>query len=140
MYFKLPPMKNIIIVCISALCISTISYSQSNTEYNPKLFTKFSKKELKRIAKEFPDSVLFLNYIAEKGYYITEFPQKPIPHQIIENFTADKLENFNIFEYDVRFLENKNNYYKLGDTGKLLIIVSMKDIKQFSKQEKKNLK
>lgn len=140
MYFKLILMKNVLIICISVLYFNTMSYSQSNTKYNPKLFTKFSKKELKTIAKEFPDSVLFLNYIAEKGYYITEFPQKPIPHQIIENFTADKLDNFNIFEYDVRFLENKNNYYKLGDTGKLLVLVSMKDIKQFSKQEKKNVK
>lgn len=132
-------MKNIVIICISTLCLSTISYSQNNSEFNPKLFTKFSKKELKTIAKEFPDSILFLNYIAEKGYYFTDVPPKPITYGgVIENFTTDKLDNFNIFEYNVKFLENKNNYYKLGDTGKLLILVSMKDIKQFSKQGKKN--
>ena len=133
-------MRNIIIFFISALCISTFSYSQNNSEYSPKLFIKYSKKELKKIAKEFPDSILFLNYIAEKGYYFTDFPPKPISHNVIENFTADKLNYFNIFEYDVQFLENKSNYYKLGDTGKLLILMSMKDVKQFSKQEKKNVK
>ena len=130
-------MKTFITIVLILALACHASYSQDNADFNSKLSSKFTTEELQEISKAYPDSILFLNYIAEKGYYFIEFPkEKEIPHKIIENITLKDLETFNIFNYNIEFLDNKNNYYKLGNTGKLLVVVSMKDIRQFSKQQK----
>gem|GEM_PF-4012173 len=133
-------MNKTIFLCITIILLTNNLFSQNDLVYNSKLFVKFTSEELKNIENNHPDSVLFLNYIASKGYSIIDMPPKQIQCGVIENVSEEDLKDFNVFEYNVQFLENKNNYYKLGNTGKLLILTNLRDIKQFSKQEKQKAK
>ncbi|MBI4645846.1 MAG: hypothetical protein HY738_04400, partial [Bacteroidia bacterium] len=42
--------------------------------------------------------------------------------------TTDDLSNFNLYQFDYKVQKEKRTYYKLGDTGKILILLSDNEI------------
>lgn len=131
-------MRNCFLLSILILCTISI-YAQKNSSFSNKLLEKYSAKELKNLSENNPDSFIVLNYAAEKGYYFMDIPSgKNISFTKIENVSNQDLENFNPLKYNIEYFKEKQNYYILGDTGKLLVLMSVKSLKQYAKQENKS--
>jgi hypothetical protein len=129
-------MRRSFLLLIVFLCTIGI-YAQESTEISKKLLAKYSNKTLQKLSENNSDSMLVLNYAAEKGYYFMDIPSnKNIVFEKIENVTEKDLETFNPFKYNVTYFKEKQNYYILGDTGKLLVLMSLKDMMMFSQQDK----
>ncbi|HOK39252.1 MAG TPA: hypothetical protein P5538_10630 [Bacteroidales bacterium] len=110
-------------------------------EANSKLLSKYSQEELNQFKKDNLKEFYKLNYFVEKGCYIIEMPSKPIelielkkinpktgyviPDYII---TLEDLDDFNPLEYNIYRSSLKNNYFRAGDTGYVIVVQSDEDI------------
>jgi len=105
--------------------------------YNEKLLVKYTDKELSQMQKENPTQLDVLDYFVTEGYTIVDMPDKPIEYielakvnpktgQVDSDYqiTMTDLESFNPFEFNCMFDSGKPMYYKVGNTGKLIIVES----------------
>jgi hypothetical protein len=125
-------MKKIIVV--NLLFVSMFAFSQ--TSYDTRLSVKYSEEYIQSLSVEKLHS---LEFSLDNIYIIDENFEKneSLPELFrINNSTKEIIEtplsnidfnNFNILEYS--FVQNYNtrNYYKIGNTGKTLVILSMKE-------------
>ena len=126
-------MKNIIILNL-LLITSLISFSQKN--YDTRLNTKYSDEYLQTLSK---DKLNDLEFKLDNIYYIEDDFKKNSGLQelykinnstkkiIKQPLTNVDFDNFNILDYHYVQNYNTNNYYKIGDTGKTLVIISVKE-------------
>lgn len=112
--------------------------SNLNAQIDSRLTDVFTLNELQKLEKNNPDSLNFMHFILKEGYYFMDYPTgKSIDCENLPDFTKDELKQFNFFKYNLKILNNKQNYYKLGDTGKVLVILSYPKMKMYYEQEKK---
>ena len=125
-------MKTIRFFLLSGLLVafSTTVFSQQTIDN--RLLAKYSQADLQKMQ---PDQLDFLNYYVEHASYIVDMPNKPIQYtdlvRLSDNskaISAGELTNFNPYLYNCKNLQDKNAYYKIGNTGKLLIMVAMKNL------------
>lgn len=122
---------------LSYIFISTICFSQ---EFNQNLLVKYDKQELESLKTNSKEYFELLNYYVTDGFYFIDMPDKPIDYKELKKIdsrtgevdetyviTERDMENFNPLEYNCEYHAFKNSYYKLGNTGKLLIIPSKSD-------------
>lgn len=125
----------------------TVAFSQKNIDNC--LYAKYGKEELQKMQQNSPEQLDFLNFYVKHAGYFVDMPNKPIQYTDLirlkdnsKNITANELINFNPYLYNCKNLQDKNSYYKAGNTGKLLIMISMKDLQIQYKNHKRmqNLK
>jgi len=122
------------IIIINLLCISMFAFSQ--TSYDTRLNVKYSEEYIQSLSVEklsslefSLDNVYLLEDNFEKNENLPElFRINNSTKEIIETPLSNiDFNNFNILEYSYVQNYNTRNYYKIGDTGKTLVILSMKE-------------
>jgi len=125
--------KRILLLIAAVLFVGSV-FSQN---YNEKLLVKYTDKELTQMQKENPKQFDVLNYFVTEGFNVVDMPDKPIEYMELAKvnpktgqvdadyqFTMADLESFNPFEFNCMFDSGKSMYYKVGNTGKLIIVES----------------
>ena len=122
------------IIIVNLLFVSMFALSQ--TSYDARLSVKYSEEYIQSLSVEKLSS---LEFSLDNIYIIDENFEKneSLPELFrINNSTKEIIEtplsnvdfdNFNILEYNYIQYYNKRNYYKIGNTGKTLVILSMKE-------------
>lgn len=136
-----------ILLLIAAVLIVGSLFSQN---YNEKLSAKYTDKELSKMQKENPAQLEVLDYFVTEGFNIVDMPDKPIEYmelakvnpktgQVNHDYqiTMDDLKSFNPLEYNCKFDSRKSMYYKVGNTGKLIIVESYFRLKNKAENKKR---
>lgn len=117
--------KKMIIVLLTFFIGANV-FSQ---DYNEKLLVKYAEDEIKTLKKENPQEYELLNYFVENGFRIIDMPDKPIEHKELikiedesKQITSSDLSGFNPLEYKDCIYGSERQYFKAGNTGKLIII------------------
>ncbi|MDA3819211.1 MAG: hypothetical protein PF590_01870 [Candidatus Delongbacteria bacterium] len=118
--------RNKLLFIFAAMVMAISGFSQ---DYNEKLLVKYSGEEIQNLKAENPNEFEFLNYFVENGFRIIDMPDKPIDHKElikIENeskqISSSDLVGFNPLEYKDCIYGSERQYFKAGNTGKLIII------------------
>ncbi len=117
--------KNLFLLMM-ALFIAANVFSQ---DYNEKLLVKYSDEEIQNLKAENQNEFELLNYFVENGFRIIEMPEKPIDHKELikiedgsKEISSSDLAGFNPLEYENCIYGSERQYFKAGNTGKLVII------------------
>jgi hypothetical protein len=117
--------KNLFLLMM-ALFIAANVFSQ---DYNEKLLVKYSDEEIQNLKAENQNEFELLNYFVENGFRIIEMPDKPIDHKELikiedgsKEISSSDLAGFNPLEYENCIYGSERQYFKAGNTGKLVII------------------
>lgn len=141
-------MKNILILVFS-LIISSQSFSQYNYFVDERIQNTYSKEIVQELVKNNLNEIKWLNWFLDNGYTIMDvgLPKcenlaylkyinrqtKEIGENVLDIDFSD-MNNFNLFLYNIECNYNKATTYRIGDTGKILIIRARKDLEvEFNK-------
>jgi hypothetical protein len=104
-------------------------------DYSEKLFVKYESSEIEQMKSQNAWDLELLSFFVEEGYYFVDMPEKPIDYITLQrvnpktgelvsgyNISEKDIEDFNPLNYNCMFDEYKNRYYKVGNTGKLLVV------------------
>jgi hypothetical protein len=93
-----------------------------------------------------------LEYFVDRGFYFVDMPDKPIDFEelvkinpttgeTVYDFDLSTIDfdNFNPLEFNCEFKATQKGYYKVGNTGKLLIVKHRIDIENKIENEKRTL-
>ena len=129
----------VLIVTVFAITISLSAIAQ---EYNAKLTVKYDIPTLNELKQNNCDQIEVLNHFVDGGCYFIDMPNKKIDYKELQKvdpktgeinydhvITVNDLIDFNPLEYNCMYNDTKSNYYKAGNTGKLLIVPSESDFK-----------
>ncbi len=128
----------------------TNTYSQRNDLYQPdaRLYTSYDSAFLDTLTMNKSNLILYLNYYLDSAYFILELPESkfsniPDISEVREirkdslpprNFPYDAADldfsNINILRYNFIRHYDQQSYYKLGNTGRVLVFYSGKELSQ----------
>ena len=133
---------------LGLILFSVLSFAQN---INTKLYAKYDSSYLKKLQKENPEKLDYLNFYAEHASYITDLPDKKTPNlialkkidrttgKVIESsITFNDIENLNFLEYNCKSLPTKSSFYRIGGTDKMLVVKSEKNIRRYYNNTKKS--
>ena len=120
------------------IAANVFGFSQN---HNSKLLSKYDDQVLSEMQTKNESQYEFLKYYVNNGYRFIDMPDKSIQYQELEKInpktgepiedyviTESDLIDFNPLEFSCQYSDNQRNYYKFGNTGKLLIIPTTSDI------------
>ncbi|MDL2262114.1 hypothetical protein LJC11_01270 [Bacteroidales bacterium OttesenSCG-928-I21] len=132
-------MKTIISISI-LLLTCTFSFSQ-NKELDNRLTQAFGETYLQELANNTPDEIEYLNWYLDNSYTIDENiplekceglpylkyfdPKTKTEGGMVEGIDID---NFNIFLYLTESHYDRPSLYRIGDSGKILLLFSTKEL------------
>lgn len=135
-------MRSIIFLSLF-VCCATISWSQ---EASSEVKAAMKPAELKGLSS---DEVLWLNFLAENMAVIQLAPEKATGLADFATITRkDGLNNdvsnidssnFNPLQYNIQLLPTENQYFRLGGTGKVMMIYSKERLDVLFARYKSNL-
>ncbi len=118
---------------------SVITFAQ---EFNQKLLVKYDEATLTELKKNNSVEFEYLNLYVTRACSFKDMPDKDIKYtelkridintgEVIEDYevSEDDINNFNPFLYNIKLDYDWNTYYKVGNTGKMLLIWAEKDIR-----------
>ena len=118
---------------------SVITFAQ---EFNQKLLVKYDEATLTELKKNNSVEFEYLNLYVTRACSFKDMPDKDIKYtelkridintgEVIEDYevSEDDINNFNPFLYNIKLDYDWNTYYKVGKTGKMLLIWAEKDIR-----------
>jgi len=120
------------------LAMPFLTFAQiSNNGIDQRLNDKYSIEYLNDLKSQDPAALDYLNYFVENVYRIIDMPDKQIACLDLKRvdvtnnqpITLAEMENFNLYKYNCTVLPDKRMFYKIKNTGKLLIIKSEKELK-----------
>ncbi len=125
-------------VIMFVMAANVFGFSQN---HNSKLLSKYDDQVLSEMQTKNESQYEFLKYYVNNGYRFIDMPDKSIQYQELEKInpktgepiedyviTESDLIDFNPLEFSCQYSDNQRNYYKFGNTGKLLIIPTTSDI------------
>lgn len=130
----------------------TVSYSQEPGDTvgaYAKLSIKYDAAYLKTLKEKTPAVFDYIYYFVNHSYEIIDYPVGKVYPEInkinpksrviiSEPITPEDLNNFNIHNFDYSVKYDTRNFYKLGNTGKCLIMYSSSEIaRQFNLSKNK---
>lgn len=138
--------KRILLLITAVLFVGSV-FSQN---YNEKLLVKYTDEELSQMQKENSAQLDVLDYFVTEGFNIVDMPDKPIEYmelakvnpktgQVDSDYqiTMADLESFNPMKFNCMFDSGKSMYYKVGNTGKLIIVESYFRMQNKAKNKKR---
>ncbi len=126
-------MKTRIFMFVIGIFLSIATFAQS--EIDPRLYAKYDKAYLEKLSQENPQQLEKMNFFVKNAGYVIDMPDKPIEYKDLvrlsdnsKNITMDEIKNFNPYIYNCKNDVSRTTYYKIGNTGKLLIMRSLQDL------------
>ena len=117
---------------LSIMLSYSLCFSQ---DYSEKLLIKYESSEIDQMKSQNAWDLELLSFFVEEGYYFIDMPDKEIDYielqrvdpksgSIISGYSISEkdIEDFNPLNFNCMFDEYKNRYYKVGNTGKLLVV------------------
>ncbi|MGC9332365.1 MAG: hypothetical protein ACP5DZ_10900 [Bacteroidales bacterium] len=118
-------LKKLLFIVVALFFVSS-AFSQ---DYSQKLLVKYSDEEIQNMKANNPNEFELLNYFVENGFHIIDMPDKPIDYKELvkiddatKEITDSDLVGFNPLEYEACIYGSERQYFKAGNTGKLVII------------------
>lgn len=141
---KITGFKNILFFCF--FLSASVAWSQNNeTEVWLKLNQKYDQEYLIKLQERSPDLLEYLKFFTDNSYYVEELNEKQgrsIPdlfelplntkkssakgENILKNYDP---KTFNIHLFPIHLLEQRQ-FYKLGHSGKVLVIYAKGEFMQ----------
>ncbi len=138
------------VIALLLMIFSIISFAQDNV-FNPKpderLFECFDSTYIETLIKTESVMILYMNFFLDSSYFITDIPKgKEIMITDIRTVTIVKMKkdgkkqffnedldpfkpvSFNVYKYNFTRNFNQKSFYKLGDTGKMLVFYSGEEL------------
>jgi len=113
--------------------VTAVLFAQ--VKIDERLYAKYDKQYLEKISKENPQLLEKMNFFVEHAGYIIDMPDKPIEYKDLvrksdnsKDISIDELKNFNVYLYNCFPDVERTTYYKIGNTGKLLILRSTQEL------------
>jgi hypothetical protein len=146
-------MKKLLTFLISFMIIGNL-FSQENkinVTPDPRVIEVFGQETVDFYLQNNPKLILYYNYFFDHSYQITEIPQEKIkelkdiqelklkPQYQMESvdYTENGLKNLNIMKFDFNLNFEINTFFRLGNTNKIIVFLSGKDIQnQFNQSVK----
>lgn len=135
-------MRSILIMSLFVLS-STLSWSQ---EVSSAVKSAMKPTELKGLSS---DEVLWLNFLAENMAVIQLAPEKSVglvdfstisrKDGSLNDVTTIDVATFNPLQYNLEILPTTNQYFRLGDTGNVLMVYSKERLDVLFARYKSNL-
>jgi hypothetical protein len=117
------------------LLVNISAFAQNNTDFDSRLLTKFSKKEIKNLDQSELD---YWTFYLENSFDIVDIPkEKPdaIP-SVISLKSLDKNE-INVFKLGLNTHEFARDYIRIDETNKMIVILPQTEIDKKYKAFKK---
>ena len=131
---------NKVLILIGIVLLSMYSFGQQT---DSKLSAVYSPEELISIKQSSPNAIEYFNFYVNNSYVITYFvADKPMDYKelhkinpqtkevLSDAITTSDVTDFNPYLFDCNPDTEKRTYYKMGNTGKLLIMLSRKEIQK----------
>lgn len=100
------------------------------SNFDQRLLSKFTEKELQEMQSKNPATLSYWNYYAANAFQIMDLPaEKAVAHEIKGTIKLASLNSVNIFDLHLTPLTKDYQYYKIEGTDKLLVILSEEQIK-----------
>ena len=135
-------MKKLFIV-ITSLFLMSISYAQTNTNVpDQRLIDAYGQETVDFYINNAPDRISYFNFILNHSYQIVEMPEVKMDElsrmpvmKLKEKFLTEPedysekgLENLNILKYNFKIDELNGAIYRIGNTTKLIVFYSGKEL------------
>ncbi|MBO7134084.1 MAG: hypothetical protein J6W06_08005 [Bacteroidales bacterium] len=131
-------MKKIILL-LSLILMGFGAFSQA-LPIDSRLYAKYSEEDLLNMQQNLPSKLEYLNWFVENSYVIKEvanperldYPRLKYWDKETKMLGSEvneyDAENFNIMEFGFEISQKSSNVYLIGNTGKLLVFYSGKDL------------
>lgn len=131
-------MKNVFFIASIFLLSLTFNLKSQTNNYDTRLLSKFSDKELVEMKTNSPETFNYWNFYVANAYQIMDLvAEKAGAHEIKGTLKIVDTKNINVFELNKLPLAKDYQYYKIENTNKLLVIISEEQIKaKFNKSSK----
>lgn len=131
-------MKNSFFIASIFLLSLTHPVKSQTNNYDTRLLSKFSDKELLEMKSNAPETLNYWNFYVANAYQIMDLAaEKAVAHEIKGTLKIVDTKNINVFELNKIPLVKDYQYYKIESTNKLLVIISEEQIKaKFNKSSK----
>ncbi len=131
-------MKKIILL-LSLILMGIGAFAQS-LPIDSRLYAKYSEEDLLNMQQNLPSKLEYLNWFVENSYVIKDVANpEGLDYPKLKYLDKDTkmlgsevneydAENFNIMEFGFEISQKSSNAYLIGNTGKLLVFYSGKDL------------
>lgn len=111
---------------IAFLVVNISAFAQSKTDFDERLFAKFSKKELQEMnAKD----LNYWTYYLDNGYKIAPIPkEKPDAFPMEIKLKSLNKEDINILSLDLKPHAVVTQYYRIKGTDKILLLLNETEV------------
>ena len=134
-----------VIVSTFFLLIMSMTFAQSSKEKiatDPRIIEVFGQETVDFYLENNPSIIRYYNFFLDNSYSIQEMPQEkmadlqtiPELKRKVEfqsdfiDYTEKGLENLNIMKFDLKIDPNIGPIYRLGNTNKIIVFLSGKEI------------
>lgn len=120
------------VILMIMFCFAKQSLAQTNSTPSNKVLSAFDQDDL---AQKSSDEIQWMNFIADKGYFIKELENKgqgfPDLKEIDPNITPE-----NINPYSLGIMPSEaHQYYRIGNTAYVVIFYSLERLKVLHARE-----
>ena len=132
-------MRNIFTVLIFSVLFINM-YAQDVVEPDDRLYARYSNEQIEYLLLNSPQLIEFRNFELDNSWEILEVEKDKSenypPLQYFNPKTGEKLNevedvvdsDFNLYQYYFQRKHSHRSFYKIGDTNKVLIIYSGKEL------------
>ncbi len=100
-----------------------------------RLYECFDKTYIKQLKDKNPALIVYYNYYLDNSFFISELPSEKINSnkipklKLLEKFknSKTKIAKLNILKYDVKRYYDRNSYYRMGTSNKVVVFYSEKE-------------
>jgi len=127
-------MKKLLALALLVFTFGTAGFAQTNADVDARLYEKFSKKEIKLMQAENPETLAFWSFYLDNGYSVMEMPKGKGDDLNAVDFDP---ATDNVLSLNVEPQENGNVYLRITSTGQLLALHSYTEVKSKMAQASK---
>jgi len=136
-----------------SVLVFVLGFTTYSQQADSKLCDVYSVSQLEHFRQVSPQSIDYMNFYVNNVVTIVDFPKgKQLETQqlfkkdpktgelLTDEITSLDLINFNPYLYNCKSASNKNTYYTIGSTKKLLVMYSVQEMARKYKQYQNNNK
>lgn len=126
------------IFCVFTFVLASYIAIAQTTNFDKRLLSKFSEKELLDIQNKSPETLAYWNYYTSNAFQLMDLPaEKKLAHEIKGTVKVADMNSVNVFDLNLIPAPKDYQYYKIEGTDKMLVILSEEQIKaRYSKTSK----
>jgi len=111
---------------VAFLAFNVSVFAQSNADFDSRLLSKFSKKEIKKLSNA---ELEYWTYYLENSFEIVDIPKEK-PDAVPATITLSSMDKseINVFKLGLKSHEFARDYVRIEGTNKMLVILPLSEI------------